>query len=214
MSCLFNTPEFSPNSPHPSIPTATLLFLSQISVLQIPPYPHTTPPLPICSSPVSTFPLQGLTLRLEDWGEKEGERGRKRDRERRESGRPLAIRESAPGWAGFLDMLWGAIVLHVSSPSLLMGPVYHHSDYGRWLGLGGGGVESVDLGETFMCVWEKERVCLGEGGGMKARFGDRGLKTQGPPNPPSTEILALNPSYGIVCCCGDFFLFFCGSHSF
>lgn len=59
-----------------------------------------------------------------------------------------------------------------------------------------------------MCVREKERECLGEGGGMKARFGDRGLKTQGPPNPPSTEILALNPSYGIVCCCGDFCLFF------
>lgn len=65
-----------------------------------------------------------------------------------------------------------------------------------------------------MCVWvgergREERERLGEGGGMKARFGDRGLKTQGPPNPPSTEILALNPSYGIVCCCGDFFpLFF------
>lgn len=41
---------------------------------------------------------------------------------------------------------------------------------------------------------------------MKARFGDRGLKTQGPLNPPSTEILALNPSYGIVSCRGDFFL--------
>lgn len=62
--------------------------------------------------------------------------------------------------------------------------------------------------DVHVCVREKERECLGEGGGMKARFGDRGLKTQGPPNPPSTEILALNPSYGIVCCCGDFCLFF------
>lgn len=69
-------------------------------------------------------------------------------------------------------------------------------------------MESVALGETSMCVRQKERECLGEGGGMKPRFGDRGLKTQGPPNPLSTEILALNPSYGIVCCCGDFFLFF------
>lgn len=103
-------------------------------------------------------------------------------------------------------MLWGAIVQHVSSPSLLMGPVYHHSDYGRWLGLGGGGVEGVDVGET-LCVYVKEKECLGERGGMKARLGDRGLKTQGPPNPPSTEILALNPNYGIVCCCGDLFLF-------
>lgn len=75
-------------------------------------------------------------------------------------------------------------------------------------------MESVALGETSMCVRQKERECLGEGGGMKPRFGDRGLKTQGPPNPLSTEILALNPSYGIVCCCGDFFLFFCASHSF
>lgn len=43
---------------------------------------------------------------------------------------------------------------------------------------------------------------------MKARFGDRGLKTQVPLNPPSTEILALNPSHGIVCCRGDFFSLF------
>ena len=62
---------------------------------------------------------------------------------------------------------------------------------------------------------ERKRECLGEGGGLKARFGDRGLKTQGPPNPPSTEILALNPSYGIVRCRGDFFLsFFHSRHSF
>ena len=93
--------------------------------------------------------------------------------------------------------------------------------------LGEEGVEMVDLGEMYVCVcvcvWEREREwvserkreCLGEGGGLKARFGDRGLKTQGPPNPPSTEILALNPSYGIVRCRGDFFLsFFHSRHSF
>lgn len=39
---------------------------------------------------------------------------------------------------------------------------------------------------------------------MKARFGHRGLKTQGALNPPSTEILALNPSPSIVHCRGDF----------
>lgn len=61
---------------------------------------------------------------------------------------------------------------------------------------------------------KRNKECTGEGGGMKARFGDRGLKTKGPPNPPSTEILALNPSYGIVCCHGDFFPSFCGRHSF
>lgn len=54
------------------------------------------------------------------------------------AGGGLWLQRSAPGWAGFLDMLWGAIVLHVSSPSLLMGPVHHRSDYGRWLGPGGG----------------------------------------------------------------------------
>ena len=59
-----------------------------------------------------------------------------------------------------------------------------------------------------MCESERNRECVGEGGGTKVRFGDRGLKTQRPPNPPSTEILALNPSYGIVRCRGDFFLSF------
>lgn len=49
-----------------------------------------------CSSPVSASPLNGLTLCGED-----GERLEGGAKERR----PLAARESAPGWAGFLDML-------------------------------------------------------------------------------------------------------------
>lgn len=39
-------------------------------------------------------------------GGKEGERGQKSEMgRRRESGSPPALRESAPGWAGFLDTL-------------------------------------------------------------------------------------------------------------
>lgn len=51
---------------------------------------------------------------------------------------------------------------------------------------------------------ERKRVSWGERWDEGEGFGDRGLETLGPLNPPSTEILALNPSYGIVCCCGDF----------
>lgn len=80
-----SSPSFSlPLRPHHYPP---LSVLSPISVLQIPPY-STTPPLPICSSPVSTFPLNGLTLRLENSGEGEKKRGREveTDRERAKEG--------------------------------------------------------------------------------------------------------------------------------
>ena len=64
MSCLFNTPELSPRSPHPSPPP--LPSLSNLG----PANPSSSPAQllhsPVCSSPVSTFPLNGLTLRLED----------------------------------------------------------------------------------------------------------------------------------------------------
>lgn len=101
MSCLFSTPELSLTL----LTLSSSLSLSPIPALQIPPRAHTSPPLPICSSPVSSFPLSGLTLSTEGEGG-EGKSGGRRDRgRRREMGRPLAVRESAPGWAGFLDTL-------------------------------------------------------------------------------------------------------------
>lgn len=179
MSCLFNTPELSLTPSSPPLPSAFSHSNLGLANPSLPPHKSSASHLLL-----SCFFLPSQWTHTALGGLGRGERSRKRDRERRrESGRPLAVRESAPGWAGFLDTLWGTIVLHVSSPSLLMGPVYHHSDYGRWLELGEGGVEMVDLEETYMWVRERNKECTGEGGRTKARFGYRGLKTKGPQIP-------------------------------
>lgn len=197
MSCLFNTPELSPYSPHP------FFFLSWISALQI---PSCTPPPSTPQLLLSCFylPLSiGSHCVWRAGGEGEKKRGREVEGEwvrkgSRESGRPLAVRESAPGWAGFLDTLWGAIVLHVSSPSLLMGPVYHRSDYGRWLGLGGGrGGDGRSRRIVHVCVREREserdthrKKEYLEGRWDEGKVWGQGLKNAGTPKSP----IDWNPS--------------------
>lgn len=194
MSCLFNTPKHSwTHSPTTTTTTTTTTFPTNPSLL-----PH-NPSAPHLLLSCFYLPSQWAHTAFGGLGKGGGRRGRKVDRVReregrRESVRPLAVRESAPGWASFLDMLWGAIVLHVSSPSLLMGPVYHHSDYGRWLGLWGGkGVEMVDLVEMYMCVWEwdteRKRVYWGGRWDEGEVWGQR-LKNAGTPKSP----IDWNPS--------------------
>lgn len=172
MSCLFNTPKHSwTRSPTTTFPTNPSLL------------PH-NPSAPHLLLSCFYLPSQWAHTAFGGLGKGGERRGRKVDRVReregrRESVRPLAVRESAPGWASFLDMLWGAIVLHVSSPSLLMGPVYHHSDYGRWLGLWGwgwGGGDGRSGRNVHVCVrvrYRKKESVLGREVGWR-----RGLGTE------------------------------------
>lgn len=81
-------------------------------------------------------------------------------------------------------------------------------DLGGRRGGGGDGRSGRDINVCVRVREKKKERVYWRGRWMKARFGDRGLKNAGTPNPPSTEILALNPSYGIVCCRRDFFLSF------
>lgn len=174
MSCLFNTPKHSwthsPHHHHHHYLSYKSLFTST--------QPLSSPFAPLLFLPSLSVGSHCI-WRVRERGRKKGEKGRQSARERegrRESVRPLAVRESAPGWASFLDMLWGAIVLHVSSPSLLMGPVYHHSDYGRWLGLWGwgGGGDGRSGRNVHVCVrYRKKESVLGREVGWR-----RGLGTE------------------------------------
>lgn len=111
MSCLFNTPELpppTPHSPHPLRPHRyPPLFLSNLSPANpsLPPHDSSTPHLLLSCFYLPSQWAHTAFGGLGRGGEKKRGIERERKRERGECTRPLAVRESAPGWAGFLDTL-------------------------------------------------------------------------------------------------------------